>query len=63
MSPTDAAGRPPARDVSAGECCAQAQMASYARLEAARRAPEQAASGPGRHLLRVLARVLRIAPR
>ena len=32
----------PAPDVSAGECCALAQMASYARIEAMRHARERA---------------------
>ncbi len=50
---------PPVSDCSAGECCAQAQAASYARAEVLRFAP--ARPGPllrGRQLIgRFLARV------
>lgn len=37
-----------APDASAGECCAQAQMASYARLEAMRHATPAGAPSPAR---------------
>jgi hypothetical protein len=57
MNPTDSAHRPRTSDLSAGECCAQAQMASYARLEAARHAREQAAERGFSRLWRLLARV------
>ena len=42
MNPRDDSVRLHAADASAGECCALAQMASYARLEAMRHARERA---------------------
>ena len=42
MNLKDDSARLHAADASAGECCAQAQMASYARLEAMRHAGERA---------------------
>ena len=44
MNLKDDSARLHAADASAGECCAQAQMASYARLEAMRHARERAES-------------------
>ena len=45
MNLKDDSARLHAADASAGECCAQAQMASYARLEAMRHARERAQAG------------------
>ena len=45
MNLKDDSARLHAADASAGECCAQAQMASYARLEAMRHARERAEAG------------------
>jgi len=59
MKPADDRDRPYAPDLSAGECCAQAQMSSYARIEAARHAREQARARTGGRLLRLLAQGLR----
>lgn len=60
MKPAGDCSRPYALDLSAGECCAQSQMASYARLEAARHAREQARARMGGRLLRLLAQGLRL---
>ena len=55
--------RLPASDASAGECCAQAQMASYARLEAMRHARERAEAGADGWLQRLLGWGLRSGKR
>mgnify|MGYP000937316085 CR=1 FL=1 len=60
MKPTDDPDRAHALDLSAGECCAQAQMASFARIEAERRAREQARTLMGSRLLRLLAQRFRL---
>ena len=52
-----------AADASAGECCAQAQMASYARLEAMRHARERAQAGADGWLQRLLGWGLRSGKR
>ncbi|HHW65433.1 MAG TPA: hypothetical protein GX403_16055 [Rhodocyclaceae bacterium] len=56
--PAPDARLPHVPDLSAGECCAQAQMFSYARLEAARRAREEAAHRGRGWLLWLLTRGL-----
>jgi hypothetical protein len=52
-----------APDASAGECCAQAQMASYARLEAMRHARGRAESRADGWLQRLLGWGLRSGKR
>ena len=54
MNLKDDSARLHAADASAGECCAQAQMASYARLEAMRHARERAEAGADGWLQRLL---------
>ena len=63
MSVKGDTARLPASDASAGECCAQAQMASYARLEAVRHARERAEARADGWLHRLLAWGLRSARR
>ena len=63
MNPRDDSARLHAADASAGECCAQAQMASYARLEAMRHARERAEAGADGWLQRLLVWGLRFGKR
>jgi hypothetical protein len=63
MNPRDDSARLHAADASAGECCAQAQMASYARLEAMRHARERAEAGADGWLQRLLGWGLRSGKR
>ena len=63
MNLKDDSARLHAADASAGECCAQAQMASYARLEAMRHARERAEAGADGWLQRLLGWGLRFGKR
>ena len=63
MNARDDSARLHAADASAGECCAQAQMASYARLEAMRHARERAEAGADGWLQRLLGWGLRSGKR
>jgi hypothetical protein len=63
MNLKDDSARLHAADASAGECCAQAQMASYARLEAMRHARERAEAGADGWLQRLLGWGLRSGKR
>ena len=63
MNPRDDCARLHAADASAGECCAQAQMASYARLEAMRHAGERAEARADGWLQRLLGWGLRSGKR
>ena len=63
MNPRDDSARLHAPDASAGECCAQAQMASYARLEAMRHARGRAEAGADGWLQRLLGWGLRSGKR
>ncbi len=63
MSVKDDSARLPAPDASAGECCAQAQMASFARIEAVRHARERAEARAAGWRQRLLAWGLRSAGR
>ena len=63
MNPRDASARLHAADASAGECCAPAQMASYARLAAMRHARERAQAGADGWLQRLLGWGLRSGKR
>ena len=63
MNPRDDSARLHAADASAGECCAQAQRASYARLEAMRHARERAQAGADGWLQRLLGWGLRSGKR
>ena len=63
MNLRDDSARLHAADASAGECCAQAQMASYARLEAMRHARERAEAGADGWLQRLLGWGLRSGKR
>lgn len=63
MNLKDDSARLHAADASAGECCAQAQMASYARLEAMRHARERAQAGADGWLQRLLGWGLRSGKR
>ena len=63
MNRRDDSARLHAADASAGECCAQAQMASYARLEAMRHARERAEAGADGWLQRLLGWGLRSGKR
>ena len=63
MNLKDDSARLHAADASAGECCAQAQMASYARLEAIRHARERAEAGADGWLQRLLGWGLRSGKR
>ena len=63
MNLKDDSARLHAPDASAGECCAQAQMASYARLEAMRHARERAEAGADGWLQRLLGWGLRSGKR
>ena len=63
MNLKDDSARLHGADASAGECCAQAQMASYARLEAMRHARERAEAGADGWLQRLLGWGLRSGKR